>query len=83
MFGAAGRLTESHGCNRLTGSYAVKGEGISFGEIASTQMACPDSEDISRRFRDALKGTSHWRIADGRLEFYGATGKPLAVLRAP
>ena len=79
VFGAAGRLTGSDGCNRLTGSYAIKGEGISFGEIASTQMACPDSEDISRRFRGALKGTSHWRITDGRLEFYGATGKPLAV----
>ena len=47
--------------------------------IASTQMACPDSEDISRRFRGALKGTSHWRLAGARLEFYGATGKPLAV----
>ena len=79
VFGAAGRLTGSDGCNHLTGSYAIKGEGISFGEIASTQMACPDSEDISRRFRGALKGTSHWRLAGARLEFYGATGKPLAI----
>lgn len=27
----------------------------------------------------ALKGTSHWSIVKDRLEFYGATGKPLAV----
>ena len=42
-------------------------------------MACPKTDEIAERFRDALKGTSHWRIVNERLEFYGATGKPLAV----
>ncbi len=42
-------------------------------------MACQKTEEITRRFRAALSGTSHWRIAEGRLEFFDATGKPLAV----
>ena len=79
VFEAAGRLAGADGCNRLTGSYSVKGEAITFGQLASTQMACPGTEETVRRFRGALKGTSHWRITAGRLEFYGATGKALAV----
>jgi heat shock protein HslJ len=78
-FAAGGRVSGADGCNRLTGSYTVKGEALAFGQIASTQMACPGMEDVARRFQGALKGTSHWRLAAGRLEFYGATGKPLAV----
>jgi heat shock protein HslJ len=79
VFVAGGRVSGADGCNRLTGSYAVKGEALTFGQIASTQMACPDAEEVPRRFHGALKGTSRWRLAGDRLEFYGATGKPLAV----
>jgi heat shock protein HslJ len=79
VFGANGRLSGTDGCNRVTGSYIVKDNGIAFGEIAATQMACPNTEEIASRFRAALKGTSHWSIVKDRLEFYGATGKPLAV----
>lgn len=78
-FAAGGRVSGADGCNRLTGSYTVKGEALTFGQIASTQMACPGMEDVARRFQGALKGTSRWRLAAGRLEFYGATGKPLAL----
>lgn len=67
------------GCNLLNGPYTVKADGITFGAIAGTQMACLKTEEIERRFRAALQGTSHWRIEKGRLQFYGATGKPLAV----
>jgi putative lipoprotein len=79
VFGADGRVSGADGCNRLTGPYTVKANGITFGLIAATQMACPDTGELADRFRAALKGTSHWRIVKGQLEFYGATGKPLAV----
>jgi heat shock protein HslJ len=84
VFGAGGRMSGADGCNRLTGSYTLKGNGITFGEIAGTLMACPKTDELTNRFRAALKGTSHWRMVEGRLQFYGATGKPLAVFeRAP
>jgi heat shock protein HslJ len=79
VFGSNGRLSGADGCNRLTGAYTVKDNGLTFGEIAATQMACPNTEDVVNRFRAALKGTSQWSIVKDRLEFYGATGKPLAV----
>lgn len=34
------RLAGSNGCNRLIGSYAVSGEGLSFSQLGSTRMAC-------------------------------------------
>ena len=81
VFGAGGRLSGADGCNRLTGPYdtAVQPNGITFGNLAGTRMACPNTDDIAKRFHDALAGTSHWSIVRERLEFYGATGKPLAV----
>ncbi len=79
VFGSDGRLSGSDGCNRVTGTYKLKGDAVTFGQMASTQMACIDTPEIERRFHGALKGTGHWRIEGGRLQFYGATGKPLAV----
>jgi heat shock protein HslJ len=78
-FGTDGRLTGSDGCNRVMGSYAVKGDAIEFGPLAGTRMACPGTEEIVNRFHAALKGTGHWSIREGRLELFGASGKPLAV----
>jgi heat shock protein HslJ len=79
VFQSGGRLSGSDGCNRIVGSYTLKGEAVTFGQVAGTQMACPDTSDVERRFRSALKGTSHWRIVGSRLELFGATGSPLAV----
>jgi heat shock protein HslJ len=78
-FGQDGRVSGADGCNRLTGSYTTKDNGITFGPMASTQMACAGGGETARRFREALEGTSRWSIVKERLEFYGATGKPLIV----
>jgi copper homeostasis protein (lipoprotein) len=79
VFGTDGRVSGADGCNRLTGPFTEKGDAITFGTLAVTSMACANTDEIERRFQSALKGTGHWRIEDGRLKFYGATGKPLAV----
>ena len=79
VFGNDGRVSGADACNRLTGTYTLKGDGITFGELAGTRMFCAESDEVVQRFHSALKGTSRWKIVAGRLEFYGATGKPLAV----
>lgn len=79
VFGTDGRVSGADGCNRLTGPFTEKGDAITFGNLAVTSMACVKTDEIERRFQSVLKGTGHWRIEDGRLKFYGATGKPLAV----
>ncbi len=79
VFGAGTRVTGSDGCNRFTGNYDLKGDALTFGQFAVTQMACPDTGDTDRRFRAVLKGTTRFRIVGQRLELHGAAGKPLAV----
>lgn len=37
-----GTLSGTDGCNRLSGSWEQDGEVITFGEVATTMMACPD-----------------------------------------
>lgn len=83
IFGDGTAVTGSDGCNRLTGSYTVEGEALTFGPLIATQMACQDTVGLQRRFRGVLRGTGHWRLNNGHLELYGATGKPLAVFERP
>ncbi len=51
-----GRASGRSGCNRFTSAYTLSGEGLSFGQIAGTRMACPPAKmDTERRFLDLLQ----------------------------
>jgi heat shock protein HslJ len=79
VFGEDGRLSGADGCNRLAGPYSVRADEVSFGQLVATRMACPATDDLARRFQEALNDVSRWRIVQGRLELSGANGKPLIV----
>jgi heat shock protein HslJ/uncharacterized membrane protein len=56
VFDREGRASGRSGCNRFTGAYTLSGEGLSFGQIAGTRMACPPAEmETERRFLDLLQ----------------------------
>ena len=38
---ADGSLSGTDGCNRLSGTWSTAGKTVTFGEVASTRMACP------------------------------------------
>jgi putative lipoprotein len=82
VFQTGGRVAGSDSCNRITGSYELKGDGITFGQMAGTQMACPDSADIERGVRAALTGASRWVIVGDRLELFDGAGARLAAFEA-
>src|SRR6056297_75681 len=51
----AGRVAGTTGCNRFFGTYDLTGEGLSFGQLGSTMMACPDALMMQeRRIFEAL-----------------------------
>ena len=58
------RLSGSGGCNRLAGSYEVGDEGLRFGPIASTRMACSEAamerESAFRRSRRGDGPPARW-----------------------
>jgi copper homeostasis protein (lipoprotein) len=78
---AANRLTGSGGCNRIMGGYQLDGDQIRFLQVASTRMACPDGLDTEVAFTKALAQVVSWRILGRRLEFYDASGIPLACFQ--
>ena len=83
MFEPGGRLSGSDGCNRITGTYQLKGDAVTFGQTAATRMACIDAAaDIERAFRDAVKRAMRLTIAGDRLDLFDAAGTRVASFTA-
>ena len=75
----AGRVSGSDGCNRITGSFQLTGERVTFGQMAGTQMACVNAGARTEGpFRDALNKAARLTISGDRLELFDAAGTPLA-----
>jgi len=78
-FQPGSRVSGSDGCNRVTGSYRLEGEHVTFGQLAGSQMLCLHSSGTEEPFRDALKNAIRMTIAGDRLELFDASGARLAV----
>ncbi|MGM0661317.1 MAG: META domain-containing protein [Pseudomonadota bacterium] len=72
-FLAPDRVAGSSGCNRIIGSFNLTGEGLHFGTMGSTMMACDDPlMEQERRMLDALEQVTRFDIAeDGTLLLIG------------
>lgn len=66
------------GCNRLTGSYSLSGETLTFSQMAATMMACDDGMEQERAFSKTLEKVARWRIEGETLELFDAAGVSLA-----
>ncbi|MGL5737034.1 MAG: META domain-containing protein, partial [Beijerinckiaceae bacterium] len=79
---ADGTVSGSGGCNHMTGRAVIKDNAISFGQIASTKMACtPAAMAQERKFFDALAAVKFWRIDAARQKLFLLDGQknPLIV----
>jgi heat shock protein HslJ/uncharacterized lipoprotein NlpE involved in copper resistance len=76
------RVSGSVGCNRLMGSYALKGSEIKFDRMAGTMMMCPQGMDTERDFLQALSNANTWKMDGGRLVLVDSSGKVLARFEA-
>lgn len=70
-----GRVAGSGGCNRLVGSFNLTGEGVQFGPMGSTLMACPEPlMEQERTMLDALEQVNRFDInEDGMLTLIGGS----------
>lgn len=76
-FAANGALSGSGGCNRLSGSYTATDGRISFGDIASSAMACATPEGIMEQEAAtlaALGSAATYAIEGEMLELRTADG---------
>lgn len=84
-FDADGRVSGGSGCNRFNAAYTLDGEGLRFGPIASTKMACvePGRMQSEQSFLDALAQVDRFDIdSDGRLQLYAADRVVIAAKSA-
>jgi heat shock protein HslJ len=77
-----GRVSGSGGYNRLTGSYKLDGDHLSFGQMASTMMACIEGMDTEKKFLKGLNEVAKWNITGQLLELSNAGGNVIASLKA-
>ena len=83
LFQPAGRVSGSDGCNRFTGSYKLRGDTVTFGQMAGTLMACINaSAEIDRAFREALKSATRLTVVGERLVLFDTAGNRVAVFTA-
>ena len=57
------RVAGNSGCNRFMGGYELTGEGLSFGRLAGTMMACPEPQmQTEQRFLGLLQQVLSFEI---------------------
>lgn len=78
------RMAGRASCNRYTGSYQLRGEGIAVGPVASTRMACaPALMNQEDRFLSLLDQVSSARIGQhGELLLSTADGKTIKAFQS-
>jgi heat shock protein HslJ len=80
-FTAEGQAQGSSGCNNFRGAYALRGETLEIGPLASTKKACPPAiMDQETRFFEALAQTRSYRFENGLLYLSDAQGMPVMRL---
>ena len=72
------RVVGLGGCNQLVGGYEVKGDKITFRQMAGTMMACRDGMDTEKALLAALQEAKQWKIVGQHLEVHDANGNPVA-----
>jgi len=83
-FGDGSTASGSDGCNRFSGGYTRSGEKFSFGQLASTAMACVDEAitEQATRFLAALGATTGLRTTGATLDLLDAAGAVLVSFQA-
>lgn len=78
------RVAGSGGCNRISGGFALEGDGLSFTQMISTRMACLDGDAMATEqgFLAALGKVESHRTGAAGLELLDAAGMVLAHLQA-
>jgi heat shock protein HslJ len=79
-FSADGKVSGSTGCNTFSGTAAVNGSQITFGEVASTRRACNGAAgSVEADIIRVLTGTATFRIEADRLILEAPDGSGLQL----
>lgn len=75
QFTEENKVSGNSSCNRFTGSYVFTETQLSFGQAASTRMACPPAlMEQEQRFLDGLSRVAQVNLENGMLELMDSDG---------
>lgn len=67
-----GRAVGNASCNRFFGGVAVDGDSITFLDVGTMRMSCPQAiNDQEQRFLAALEGAERYEVEDQELRIFG------------
>ncbi|MBD5267894.1 MAG: META domain-containing protein [Bacteroides sp.] len=78
------RMYGSNGCNLINGSFSAKGNNLSFGNVVSTMMACPDAvyeQAIGKALGNTVSYSITKRGHESYLELKNSAKQTVMVLR--
>lgn len=78
---ADGSVVGHAGCNRLSTNYKQTDAQLSFGDVITTRMFCPDMP-TEIALLEAMKVTAGWRITGSQLELLNGQQTPVARFEA-
>lgn len=79
---ATNRVSGFSGCNTFMGTYKQEGGNrISFSQMGSTRMACPESQINEAQILSIFETADNFTISDGKLALNKAKSAPLAVFK--
>jgi len=75
------QVSGSGSCNHFGGSYQVKNDRLTFGALASTLMACAETEVMEQEstYFAALQATARFEMKEGNLSLMDEAGKVVLV----
>ncbi|MBA4274614.1 MAG: hypothetical protein C0436_03060 [Alphaproteobacteria bacterium] len=82
-FGDDGRLSAYAGCNRMAGSYNVRGHVLEISQLVATRMACMPAQKMrdEQALSDALSKVTQVDIVDDKATLQGADGVVIVLWR--
>lgn len=77
-----GQASGNAGCNSYGGGYQVNGNKVEFQQMASTLMACADSDMMVQEsaYLGFLGKAQSFELADGQLQIYRSDGEALTFV---
>jgi heat shock protein HslJ len=83
-FGASDQVSGNGGCNSFSGTYTVDGDQLTFGPLASTEMACADDVmALEQSYFAALEKVTSFRRTGTTLDLLDASGATQVTLIPP
>lgn len=71
---ASMQVSGADGCNRIAGNYAIKGDHLTLGQMASSRMLCPNNSELSAKYTDALSKVTAYQVYDRTLRLLDEHG---------